>query len=153
MKAARDTHHVGGRRLEQLGRDAAPLVAHLDRDARQRAPAERDAPAAERAESLGAGPRVAVDHDHVVGRHTEVIGHDLRERRLVPLAVGARARDRRDAPGTLDLEAAALPAERAGLDVAGEADADDLAASPPLALLAPQRVVVGGLPAPRSSAR
>src|SRR5207244_12736986 len=43
---------------------------------------------------------------------------DLSERGLVTLAVGARARDRGDLARALDLHAAALPAERARLDVA-----------------------------------
>src|SRR2546425_6495707 len=63
-----------------------------------------------------------------------MVGHDLGEGRLVPLAVGARPGDRRHPPGALDLEAAALPAERGGLDIRRDADADDLAARATLRL-------------------
>src|SRR5262245_44880854 len=76
--------------------------------------------------------------DDVVRRHAEMIRDDLRERRLVPLAMRARAGDRRHSSGALDLEAPALPAEGAGLDVGGQSQADDLAACSPLTLLAAQ---------------
>src|SRR5207245_8882086 len=71
-----------------------------------------------------------------------VVGHDLGEGRRVPLSVGARPGDRRHPPGALDLKAAALPAERGGLDVRRDTDADDLAARATLRLQVSQAGVV-----------
>jgi hypothetical protein len=134
LKAARHAGHVGRRRFEQFGRDAAAFVRNLGRHPCQGAAAERHAAAAEGAEALGAAARVAMDHDDVVRRHPEVVGHNLGEGGLVPLAMGALPGDGRHAPRALDLQAAALPAERARLHIGGEPDADDLSATAPLFL-------------------
>src|SRR5262249_39567412 len=63
---------------------------------------------------------------------------------LVALAVSARARDRGDPSRALDLDAAALPAERARLDVADHADPDHLAALAAGFLGPAERGVAGG---------
>src|SRR5262249_5719365 len=139
--------------LQHLGRDAPALVAHHRGGLYERAAAQRGAAAAEGAEALGAAACVAVDHGHVLGRDAERVGHDLRERRLVALAVRARAGDGRHASGALDLHAAALPAERAGLDVADDADADDLALRASRVLRAPQAGIVGGRQRPAERLR
>jgi hypothetical protein len=83
-----------------------------------------------------------VNHDHVVRRDAQVVGHDLGKRRLVPLPVRARSRDRRHPARPLDLDAAALPAECAGLDIGRQPDPDDLPARSTPGLLAPQPRVV-----------
>jgi hypothetical protein len=84
-------------------------------------------------------------HLDLVGRDAEVIRDDLGERRLVSLPVRARARDGGDAARALDLEAAALPAERAGLDVGRDPNAHDLPAFPALRLPAAEAGIVGRL--------
>ena len=86
-----------------------------------------------------------MDDLHVVRRDPEVVGHDLGEGGLVPLPVGTRAGDGRHPPRPLHLDAAALPAEGARLDVGREADAHDLPAPAALRLLAPQARVVRGV--------
>ena len=135
LEAAGHADHVLRRGLEQAGRDAPALFAHLHRAAHQRPAAQRHAAAAEGAEALGPGAGVTVEHRHLVGRDPQVIGHHLGERGLVALAVRARAGDGGDAARALDADRPALPAERAGLDVGDHPDAHDLAARAALRLL------------------
>ncbi len=84
---------------------------------------------------------VAVDDGDVLDRDAEAVGHELRESRLVALAVAMRARQDLDRPYRVDAHfgrfpetyAAAEGADRlrrrdaAGLDEGGEADAAQLA--------------------------
>src|SRR5262249_7889042 len=76
-------------RLEKPGRQPLSFLAHLDRGPRERAAAEPGAPASERPDRLGRSERIAVPDDDVLVRDAKVIGNDLGERRLVPLAVRA----------------------------------------------------------------
>ena len=92
LEAPGDRRHVRRRRLEEPGRDASALVGHLGGHAGERPAAERDAAAPEGPEALGPAARVAVDDHHVLRGHAEMVGHDLGERGLVSLAVGAGAR-------------------------------------------------------------
>ena len=131
---ALDGHDVLGRGFEEACRQPARLVAHVARRECQRRSAERGAPAPERPDTLRGAVRVAVANGHRLGRHTERVGDDLGERRLVPLAVGARSRDGEHGAGRLDANLPAFPAERGGLDILGDADPDDLAPGAPLRL-------------------
>ena len=71
---------------------------------------------------------VARDDGHVLGRDAELVGRDLGQRRLEPLALGGHAAPRRDAPRRVHPHARALEGADAGqLHVAGDAHADQAA--------------------------
>ena len=61
----------------------------------------------------GCARGVALHHDHVVQRHAEVLGDDLRHRRLDALAVRARPEQHRHRAARLDAHRRALHADRA----------------------------------------
>ena len=82
---------VLGPRLEHRRGDQARLVAHLARDDRDRGAGDRRRAAAVGAEPVGRLVGVAVAHLDVLGRDAELLGDDLRERRLVALALRLRA--------------------------------------------------------------
>ena len=100
---------------------------------------------------------VAVEDLDVLERHAEAVGDDLAERRLVALAVRARAGDHLDLAGRQHPDGRVLPAagavvqraqhprrrEAAHLGEGRDADAelDPVTALTPLLLLGPQRVV------------
>ena len=152
-------------RLEHRRGDQPRLVAHLARDDRDRAAGDR-----RRAASVGAEPvrrpvRVAVADLDVLGRDAELLGDDLRERRLValPLRLAADA-DHRLARRVHPQVGAVVHGQpedvhvlaRPGADALGEegdADAHQLAAGALLGLLAPQLLVAGDAPWPRASSR
>ena len=78
---------VLGPRLEHRRGDQARLVAHLARDDRHRGAGDRRRAAAVGAEAVGRLVGVAVAHLDVLRRDAELLGDDLRERRLVALAL------------------------------------------------------------------
>src|SRR5262249_57963226 len=110
-KAAADELKIVGAGHEQPAGEPASLVSHLGRRASERVTTETRAAAAKRADRLRRAQGVAVADDHVLPGDAELVGDDLRERRLVALAVRARPGDRRDLAAALDADQAALPAE------------------------------------------
>src|ERR1700693_4222386 len=89
-----------------------------------------------------------MDNLHLADRNAETFGNQLRERRLVPLAVAVRSRQDFDGADRIDAnlggfpqaDAGAQAADRfrgrnaAGFDVAGETNAAQLAVFPGLVL-------------------
>ena len=138
-----DRHHVVRPGLQEARGEPPRLFSHVARRERQRRPAESDAPAPERADALRRAERVAVADGHRLRRDTELVGDDLGERGLVPLAMRARARDGEHGTGLLDSDQPTLPPEAGRLDVDGDADADDLTPFAPHRLRAPETCVVG----------
>src|SRR2546425_1029536 len=110
-EAAVDRDDVVDRGLQHAGRESPRLLAHVARGKRQRGSAEGGAAAPERADPLGRAVRVAVTDRNRFWRHAELIGDDLGERRLMPLAVSARAGDGEHGAGLLHADEPALPAE------------------------------------------
>src|SRR6185436_3079440 len=118
LKAAASDLKIVWARLQEPRREPTALLSDLGRRLRQGVTTETRAAAPERADRLRGAERVAVAHDHVLVGHAELVGDDLGERRLVSLAVRARAGDRRDLAAALDPDDAALPAEHVGrLDI------------------------------------
>src|SRR5262247_768374 len=149
LKAAADELKILGARFEQPGREAASLVSHLGRRTGESVAAEARAAAAKRADRLRRAQGVTVADDHILPGDSELVGDDLRERRLVALAVRAGPGDRRDLAGALDTDDAALPAEHVrGFHVGRDADAHDLATAARRGLLATELVVSGELDDP-----
>ena len=142
---APDTHHavaelqVGGRGLEQLGRDAERFVAHL----RCRR-VDRSAAHDQRAARIGAGapveaPRVTRHHRHRRGITAQNLGGDLGERRCVPLALRREAARDQDLAARLHPDVRALVRTDAGpLDVAADAKAEVAPARPGVGLPGPE---------------
>ena len=147
---------VLGPRLEHRGRDQPRLVAHLARDDRDRRAGHRRRAAAVGAEPVRRLVGVAVADLDVLGRDAELLGDDLRERRLVALALGLRAEadttalpdgcTRRSAPSFIDSPRMSMclrgPAPTPSVKN-DDADAHQLAAGALLGLLAAQVVVAG----------
>src|SRR6185436_15662383 len=112
------------RRLEHGRRDALALLAHLRGRDRERTAGERGAATARRADGLRRARGITVPDRDPLGVDAQIVGHDLRERRLVSLAVRARAGDAGHGAGALHAHRAALPAERRRLDIQGDAETD-----------------------------
>jgi hypothetical protein len=128
--------HVVGMRLQELRREPARLGHHRVGGVSEGAAAEGHAAAAKRADTGRDRRRVPVADGDRLGLDRQSIGEHLRKRGLVTLAVGTRAGCGRHPAVGLDAHDAALPAERRGLDVHGEADADELAPRAPRRLCA-----------------
>ena len=147
-------HEILGRDLEHRGGDETRAVADLARGDRGRGAAHRRRARPVGAESVRRVVGVAVDHVDVVDAQPELVRDDLRERRLVPLALGLHAdRDLRGAGGRHADRRAVVHRQpehvhvlaRPGADGLGEegdADPHQLAATALERLLGPQRVVV-----------
>ena len=157
VPAALLPREVLGARLEHQRRELARLVAHLARHDGDGAAGDGGRAAAVGAEAVRRLVGVAVaDHD-VVRRDADLLGDDLRKRRLVPLSerLGGDADDR--LAGRVQAQLCAVVhrqaedvhvATRAGADALGEegaADAHHLALRELLLLLATQLVVAGDL--------
>ena len=147
--------------LEQVRGEVPGLVDDLVDRLHQRLAADH-----ERARAVGVEPAVrdlgvAVQHLDVLERHAEPVGDDLAERRLVALAVGARAGDDLDLAGGEHPHARVLPAAGAVVEAAqhparrqaahlgegrdADAELHPVSAVAPLLLLRAQRVVAEGL--------
>ena len=120
---------------------ARRLLPDLVERHHQRRAADRQPAAAHRAVALRGVGRVAVVDDDLVEVGAEVVGDDLGEGRLLPLAVRRDAGEDRDLAARLDAHGRALARpEAADLDVGGEADAEVAA------------LLRGPAPAPRAAA-
>src|SRR5204863_7121920 len=141
----------------RLGLD--PLQRVVDGDG-----ADGGAAAAVGAVAEGRAERVAVLDGDVVESDAELVGHDLRHRRLVPLPERLAAGRDDDLAGQVHAYVGALPEagtpalaggsdprrwrDTADLDVAREADAEIAALLARLRLVAPEAVVVDELECP-----
>src|SRR5262249_53099336 len=126
------------RRLEQMRSDALGFVLHLEGGVEDRGAADGETATAAGAVAHRRVERVTVLDDDLVEIDAEMVGDDLRERRLVPLAVSGRAGERGHPPARLPPDYGALEGpEAAHLDVARHADAEQvsIALLEPLALL------------------
>src|SRR3989441_13327624 len=99
--------------------DLPPLVLDL-----LQAPEDRAAADARRAAAVGAHAErdlrgVAVDDLHLLHGEPQLVGHQLGERRLVPLAVGVGAREHGHRAGGMDADLARLPEPGARAEGAG----------------------------------
>ena len=151
-----DPLQVVGADLQQVRGQLPRLLADLARGHRRGRAGGRRAAAGVGAETVGRGVGVAVLDDDVVDRQPELVGDDLGEGRLVPLALGlhADADDRRAGGVDADLGAVehldAEDVERVrgtgadDLGEGGDADPHQLAARALLLLLA-QQVLVADL--------
>src|SRR5690606_16201604 len=82
-------------------------------------------PRGERTDRIGEPAGVAGGHHNLVDRHSELVGHDLSEDRLVALALRGQTGGHDDGAVGLDPDEPALVWPDAGaLDIAGHADAD-----------------------------
>ena len=83
--------------LQQMRGQVGSLVTDFARRNRGRRARRRRAATGVGAQAVRRGVRIAVLHLDVFHRQTELLGHDLRKRRLVPLTLGldADADDRR----------------------------------------------------------
>ena len=148
VKVPRSYSMSDSRGFEQVGRDLLALRDDLVDRLHDRRAADRDRARAVGAHAEEDAPGVAVDDVHVLDRHAEPVGDDLRERGLVSLAVGVRAGEHRHRSRGMHADLAGLEqpgarAERArdvggrdaaGLDVGRVAQPAQLAA--PLGVLA-----------------
>src|SRR2546428_9776076 len=100
--------------LQKPGGEPPSLLPDLHRGLGERVSAETGAAAAERADRLRRAQGVAVADDHVVVRDAEMVGDDLGEGRLVPLAVRARSGDGGGLSGPFYPANSPLPAPRVG---------------------------------------
>ena len=117
-------HDVLCGRLEHRGGDAPRLVLHLQCGAEDGRAAHGEAARAAGAIAHRRVQRIAVADDDPVEGHAEMVGDDLRKRRLVALPVRGRPGERGDVATGLDTHDGALEgAEAAHLDVARHADA------------------------------
>src|SRR5829696_2907105 len=144
-------------RLEHGPCDLARLVAHLAGDDRDRAAGHRGGAAPVGAQPVRRAVSVAVSHLDILRWDTELLRDDLRERRLVALALGLRAdADHGLAGGVYPEVGAVVHGEpenvhvlaRPGADALGEerhADAHQLPTGALLRLLAAELVVSGDL--------
>ena len=124
--------------LQQMRADALDLVAQHAAGARHRAAGHDHAARGERAEAEGRALGVAVPHRDIGRVDAELLGGDLRQRRLEPLAVRLDADHQDEAAVRQDARGAALEAGddrgaargefggavRGLLGKAGKADAD-----------------------------
>ena len=135
------------RRLEEPGGERFRPLAHRFGVVEDRRSSHRGAAAAEGADPARTLVGVAVEHGDVVQRDAELVGGDLRPGGLVSLPVWRRPAAHRDRAVGLHRDAAGLPGpETADLHVAGEADAERLAAlGAPPGLLGAESGVVAGL--------
>ena len=92
------------RGFHQMGGDLLALGDHLVHRLDHRGAADRQAATAVGAHAERDLGRVAVHHIHLVDRHAELVGNELRERRLVALAVAVRAGEHRHAAGRVDAD-------------------------------------------------
>ena len=104
--------------LEQVRREVLGLVDDLVGRLHQRLAADHQRPRAVGVEALVRDLGVAVQHLDVLERHAEPVGDDLAERRLVALAVRARAGDDLDLAGGQHPHARVLPAAGAVVEAA-----------------------------------
>ena len=125
------------RGLEQSRGDAPSALDDLLGRARHRRAADgegaRAAVAAPGAEQVAVAP----EHLDALGRHAELVAHDLRERRLVALAHRRRSREQRDGAVGIDSQLGGVRVHRrirpAGhLDRVGDAETAQLAVLPRL---------------------
>ena len=98
---------LGGRPLHQVGRVLDQLGLELPRGQRDGARADRAEAA--RVGARGDGPEARegvhlVDDGHVLGREPQLVGDDLRDDGLMPLALRGRGEDGGDAPERIDLD-------------------------------------------------
>jgi hypothetical protein len=78
---------VGGVRLEQRRRDGSNALAQRSRGEPRRASADRDAAARPGASAVRHDGGVPRKHRHVIEWNVELVGDDLRERRVGALAL------------------------------------------------------------------
>ena len=152
--AVRIVHVLDGG-LEEVARQKPGLLLDLARGHRQRRPTDRG-----RAAAAGAPPhrrvvRVAVHDLHVRHGEAELVGDDLRERRLFALAVRGRADEHVHFPARVDTNDRAFPEtaleshrtrdlrrpEPADFDVGRDADAEVAALLARRCLLTPEILV------------
>ena len=144
---------VVGSRLEQVAGDPAHLLRHGPAGEDRRAGAEHGAATAGGAPAIRDEGGVAAHDVDVLDGHAELVGDDLRERRVRALPLIGDADERRDRPARLHAHRrrvlgrdrrAAAPVKRSRrrqLDEAGEPDAEVPSLAPAARLLlAPARV-------------
>ena len=125
VHAALGEHDVLGRALEELGADEARLVRHLRGGALHRGAAHRGHAARDRAHAVADQAGVAAHDHHRLERHRQLVGRDLGQRGLVPLALGADAQVHEHGAVRIHADVRALEGADAGaLDVGAEAEAD-----------------------------
>ena len=118
-------------------------MRHLHRGALHRGPAHRGDPARDRAHAVADQAGVAAHHDHRLERHRELVGRDLGQGRLVPLALGADPQVHEHGAVRIHADVRALERPDAGaLHVRAEPEADGPVAPAPLRLLGPPAGVV-----------
>ena len=155
---------VVGVGLQDVGRDDLGLVDHLLGRLDHRDAADDQRAGAVGVQAPGRDLGVPVQHLDVVERHAQLVGDDLAPRRLVALAVCARAGDDLDLAGGQHPDRRGLPAaggvvqraehpggrQAAHLGEGRDADAElhRVLARTPLGLLAAQPVVVEQLGRP-----
>ena len=131
--------HVIAGGLEEVCRQRLRLGDDLVDAHDDRRSADRRAAAAVSVAAIVGDVGVAVQDDDVLDRHAEAVADELRERRLLPLAVRRHAGDHGDLRRDLHAHAAPFPAagrhrrrrpHRADLDVGRDADARQLARGP-----------------------
>ena len=120
----------------------ARLLLHLSHRQQHGRAADRSPAAAERADSLGGDGGVAGLDDHVFHRDAELIRHDLREGRLLTLAVGRDAGRDHHGAGRLHQRRAAVPTGTGQFAVDRHAKPDQSSLGARRGLLGPHRVVV-----------
>ena len=130
LEAAVAIGDVGRRRLEPLGGEVAAALDHHVGGALQGRAADDGRGRAAGAAAVRDGAGVALAHLDALDRHAQRLGEDLREHRLVPLALALRA-GMGDQPVGRDLDDGMLVGDAAGaVQMAGEAQAAQLARWP-----------------------
>ena len=102
------------RRLELMGDDRLGLGRDLVGRSRRRLAADGERARAVRVEPEWTGVGVAVDHLDLLRVDAELVGDDLREPRLVTLAVRGRAGVQSDRAGAVDADRGGFPDRRPG---------------------------------------
>ena len=146
---------VLGRRLEQVRGDAQELLANVTGRAHRGAAADDSGPAAVASRRVRRRSRISLDDLDVLEVDAQLVGSDLRERRLVPLPVRLETGRERHRPVGLHRHADGVEVAEAGeavrsgrragpgalLDEGAEADAEKAPLRPQLALARAQVLV------------